>query len=289
MKRQSNTNIVKNKRAKVEESEESEELAHTESEEESSSEDDAFNNENGDPKKIKLPYSEYYSNSLPVLLNSTTSRKKTIDNYIAPEKLRGTTTRSKDFPSGIFVTSVGKLDPTDKRSNIYVCVPDETDEQSQSEEASEAEDDGSESDKEDSEKDDWDAELGSKDPLENLSKAEKKRLAVEQLKENSTDTHFVFQQKSKQHQIRSRMLMDATAIVVEEWEKRKKKYKDVLKMRFESSLLCEVPKFEMKFIKTGREKPILCQFDCKELILRCQCLDTFAALPEYVTHVMESH
>jgi hypothetical protein len=56
---------------------------------------------------------------LPVLLNSTSRRKKTIDNYIAPEHLRKSIYRCKEFPGGVYINRYGEICPEDRRSGIY--------------------------------------------------------------------------------------------------------------------------------------------------------------------------
>jgi hypothetical protein len=273
-----------------EESEDSKEPDESEDEGDQEEEGDSETDDiDGELDTIWLNYHEYHSDNLPILLNSTSTRKKTIDNYVAPENIRNTTYRSKDFPAGIWITSSGKLDINDPRSGIYKCLSQKT--KKSEEPGSESESDASEEEQEEetSSEDDWDAEVDDKEKL-NISESEKKAIAVEKLKKSASemDAHFVFQQKSKQNQIRTRTLMDATQILVEDWENLKKKSKD-LKMKFESSLHCEVPVFEMIFTKKTAPKPIKCNFDCKELILRCQCFDTFATLPEYVTHLKTSH
>ncbi len=293
------TTTLASKKSKLEESETEEEEMESENESENETQEEGEEEEGdsedegefeGELKTIWLTYEEFHSNHLPILLNSTSTRKKTLENYIAPENIRNTTYRSKDFPAGIWITPFGKLDPNDPRSGIYKCL---TNKSRHIIEDSDSESDASEVDQKDvdsSSEDDWDAEIDDKDKL-NISEQEKKSLVVENLKESASemDAHFVFQQKSKQNQIRARMLMDATQILVEEWEKLKKKWKKQLTMKFESSLHCEVPIFEMVFTKLQSSKPIKCNFDCKELILRCQCLDTFATLPEYVEHLKTAH
>jgi hypothetical protein len=303
MKRNNQSSSTSNcKKTKLEEeSEESEEEkeeveqldgkieTENESEEEGDEEGDSEEELEGELDTIWLTYNEYHNDNLPILLNSTSTRKKTLENYVAPDNIRSTTYRSKDFPAGIWITPFGKLDPNDPRSGIYKCLTKKS--KTEDEENTDSDPDASEEEQQEldsSSEDDWDAEIDDKEKL-NVSESEKKAIVVENLKKNEIDTHFVFQQKSKQNQIRARMLMDATQILVEDWEKLKKKFKNQLTMKFESSLHCEVPAFEMVFTKKESPKPIKCNFDCKELILRCQCFDTFATLPEYVEHVKTSH
>jgi hypothetical protein len=274
-----------------EDSEKSEEAVEDEGDQDEEEEGDSETDDiEGELDTIWLNYHEFHSDNLPILLNSTSTRKKTIDNYVAPENIRNTTYRSKDFPAGIWITSSGKLDVNDPRSGIYKCLAQKS-QKLVEEPISDSDSDASEQEEEEetSSEDDWDAEVDDKEKL-NISESEKKAIAVEKLKKSASemDAHFVFQQKSKQNQIRTRTLMDATQILVEDWENLKKKSKD-LKMNFESSLHCEVPVFQMIFTKKTAPKPIKCNFDCKELILRCQCFDTFATLPEYVTHLKTSH
>ena len=59
---------------------------------------------------------------LPVLLNSTARRKKTIDNYIAHQNLRHTVYRCKEYPSGVYINKYGEICPDDKRSGIYKVI-----------------------------------------------------------------------------------------------------------------------------------------------------------------------
>lgn len=57
------------------------------------------------------------------LYNSTSRRKKTIDNYVAPVELRDTVVRRKEYPNGVYIDKLGKVCPNDKRSGIYKLKP----------------------------------------------------------------------------------------------------------------------------------------------------------------------
>jgi hypothetical protein len=273
---------------------ESEESEDSEADSESEEETDGIKNPNAKPATIWLSEKEYWG-PLPLILNSSATRKKTIDNYIAPLSLRNSTQRGSDYRGGVWITNSGKLDPEDERSGIYKCETNQESEvvdQSSGDESDASEDaDQTESDSENSE-DDWDAEVATKkvdDAVTVLTEDEKKAITIKNLKESFVDEHFMFQQKSKQKQARARELLDATQVIVEAWDGMKKKYRKELSMKFDSALHCEVPKFEMLFTKRSRAHPIKCNFDCKEFILRCQCLDTFSCMSDYVDHVQASH
>ena len=56
---------------------------------------------------------------LPVLFNGSSRRPKTIDNYIAPDKLRNCVYRCQEFPHGVYINVYGEVCPDDRRSGIY--------------------------------------------------------------------------------------------------------------------------------------------------------------------------
>ncbi len=266
----------------------------SESESESETESDASEIDEFDisapPKTIWLSYKEFHGFLAP-LLNSTSTRKKTVQNYIAPENIRGTTQRTSDFREGVWITASGRIDLEDPRSGIYKCKPEkskDTTAENEESEDSDASDTGESTDTDD-EPDDWDAEVAnkSKEDLEKLAETEKKQMLVNDLKESFVDEHFVFHNKSKQHQARARELMDRTQALVEDWDKMKTRVGKQLCMKFHSAVHCEVPSFYMEFTK--RSNVIKCSFDCKEFILRCQCLDTFGSMAEIVEHLQMSH
>lgn len=57
--------------------------------------------------------------ALPVLLNSTARRRKTLETYIAPPHLRQTVLRCQEFPHGVYIDSFGIPRPDDPRSNTF--------------------------------------------------------------------------------------------------------------------------------------------------------------------------
>lgn len=71
------------------------------------------------PEPIYLDYDDFHG-YLPALLNSSATRKKTMDTLFL--SLRNRVYRCKEFPKGIFVNEFGELCPDDVKSGIYYCT-----------------------------------------------------------------------------------------------------------------------------------------------------------------------
>lgn len=277
----------------------------TEGEDDESEESESGSEEDDESEKTKwLDFEEYHkSSNLIRLLNGTSRRPKTIDNYVAPNDFRNMTVRSVDVingfdcKSGVWINGAGKICLEDARSGIYKTKPQKT-KKPKSEEPSLVKEpkkklakmekdfkDVSQSDESSSSESDWEAEL---DDIEGDGEDEKKNILLQDLQELSGADHYNLYKQSKDKQARARILMDATQIVVDGWDKIKRQFGKRLKMKFDSSLHCENPQFTMEFIRPSHV-PVRASFDCQDLILRCQCMDTFANTEQLVAHITESH
>jgi hypothetical protein len=79
------------------------------------SDSDSFSD---DEELIYLSDDEFQQN-LPSLFNSSSRRKKSIDNYVAPINLRNKVYRCQEYPRGVFIDEFGEVCPNDKRSGLF--------------------------------------------------------------------------------------------------------------------------------------------------------------------------
>lgn len=56
---------------------------------------------------------------LPILFNSSSRRKKDASNFIAPERIRDSTYRCKEYPGGVYIDQFGKVCEDDPRTGIF--------------------------------------------------------------------------------------------------------------------------------------------------------------------------
>ncbi len=60
-------------------------------------------------------------------------------------------------------------------------------------------------------------------------------------------------------------------------------------MTYDSALHCQIPVFKMHFTKINQGNAIEVLFDCKNLLVKCQCAETFNLMTKLVDHILLLH
>jgi hypothetical protein len=259
-----------------------------------------------------------FKSDLTTLLAGTSRRPKTISNFVAPEIMRDTVKRCKEFPGGVYINIYGEICPDDPRTGVYrmiaqgstegdhpfvsedVSGDDESD--IYSSESSSDEDGETESEEEDD--DDWKeyerpskkqkTSLGGLEISEvvPLTDEEKKSLFFTELQQASQDveSHYSSYSNSRKKNTYRLKLLHHTQTLIEEWNVfRKKKKTTPFEMTYDSGVWCEEPYFEFSFKKKNVKDYVKASIDCDKMIVRCQCSTTSNTMKTFLEHLKISH
>jgi hypothetical protein len=257
--------------------------------------------EYGEHENVLIGKSEVVSSDLPLLFNSSSRRKKTIDNYIAPISLRNNVYMCKEFPQGVFINKYGEVCPEDPRSNVYKIVDDKSDIKVElsdgsdcdyeNEEDCEEYDEDEEEEYDDDDDDDYDEEEGEifSDEDDDYKPRKRTKVASKSLKSLNDSKAIIdsFQSlvESKKTYITQLKLKDYTQALVKKW---KKIPKNVFKMKFESNLFVTNPTFHFEFNKKGQNS-VNVILNCATKHLTCDCDFECVNVNEMHQHLVTDH
>ena len=234
---------------------------------------------------------------LPILFNSTARRKKTIDNYTAPQHMRNTVYRCREFPNGVYINRYGEVCPDHELSSDRVTTlkrcrespphddSDDSDAYTNPKRTCQHESSDSESSSDESS----DAENSDES---DISADSEESCTVQELQsvDDECAEAYVHTMKTKQQHTKSMKMMHTTQDMVAEWGRIRKVQGRSLHMEYDSYILVEEPGFEMVFsnlLEDGR----VCQayLDCGNMMIRCQCSHLSTSITECVVHIKQHH
>jgi hypothetical protein len=258
-----------------------------------------------------------FKSDLTTLLAGTSRRPKTVSNFVAPEIMRDTVKRCKEFPGGVYINIYGEICPDDPRTGVYRMISQGSvevdppfveedvsgdDESDVYNSESSSEDSEKESDEEDD--DDWkeyerpvkkqktspgNLEISEEVPL---TDEEKKSLFFTELQQASQDveSHYSSYSNSRKKNTYRLKLLHHTQALIEEWNVfRKKKKTSPFEMSYDSGVWCEEPFFEFSFKKKNVKDYVKASIDCDKMIVRCQCSTTSNTMKTFLEHLKISH
>ena len=230
--------------------------------------------------------------SLPILLNSTSRRVKTLETYIAPRNLRGTVYHCVEFPDGVFINEYGEVCPdheltgscpakhtegTDLEDDEGDSVLDETEYESEEEEEEEdVEDEGDEEfvleEEEEEEEED--------EPSDQGEPASEDDLNVESVQE------FFSKCQESEHRARHRRkMLDLAQQLLDDWESIKESMKN-FKFSYSSDLIVNEPRFSFKIHAVDGTRTASGYMLTDEVTFNCSTCDDFRfnSLHVFVRH-----
>lgn len=265
----------------------------------------------------------YFSSSededLQVLLGGSSSRKRTIENYIAPEKMRDTVQRCVEYPRGIYIDRSGRMCPDDPRSGRYgkrSRDDDDVDEDDAFHEVSRrhkksdgdsddewyGETDTSDSDEyEEEEEDEGPAKKKRRGIVEeewkddrdsDLTDEQKKQRFMDELHSAMERTREVEDQmkRSRKQVINAQNLNDQLGVYVEEWETSVKRDARGISLKYDSKFVTDTPSCHLKFVAKRSEPPLFeARMNCSTKLLECPCNQTFDSMRGLYSHLVDSH
>jgi hypothetical protein len=221
---------------------------------------------------------------LPLLLGGSSSRRKTIETYVAPAHLRDTIYRCREYPRGVYINRYGEVCPNDARSGRYQKRPRDEDEEdvvdeedvfhevSRRSNALEDEDDewiaGSESSgseatsseashSEVEEHEDVDDEPAAKrsklepnDLGEPLTDEQKRTMFMQELHSALERTHAMeaHSQRSRKTVTTAQKLNDQLGLYVEEWDTFAKREAKGIQFAYDSKFVVDEPSCDLRFV-----------------------------------------
>lgn len=237
-------------------------------------------------KTVKLP-SDF--TQLPILFNSSSRRKKTIDNYVAPMNMRNKVVRCKEYPFGVYINRYGEVCPNDKRTsrknkmcgqveNTHISNDEQSEgstyEYDSDDESSSCLDESPEEMEKEIEreikrkkrKEEKNFGESSCPEVSHLSKRQKVEVYLSDLNKNSTDEIYdreVLNAKTRKKQAK---LINYSNKYLLEWDKTKKKHSGY-KMKFKSNLMVSEPSFRM--ILSKKSDTYIYNLDCSTFEMKC--------------------
>lgn len=254
---------------------------------------------------------------LPPLFGGSSSRKKTIETYVAPDRLRDRIYRCREYPRGVYIDRYGTVCPDDPRSGRYHkrARDDDVDEDDAFHEVSRrrkkpddetdeewyGESDTSDSEEYDHEdqpspakkkkraelEDDWKDERDT-----DLTDSQKKQRFMHELHSALDRTREVEDQmqRSRKQVLNSQKLNDQLGVYVEEWETFAKRDARGVSLTYECKFVTDDPSCLLKW-NTKRSDPPMYQahMNCATKLLECPCHKTFHSIKNLYLHLVDSH
>jgi hypothetical protein len=271
--------------------------------------DDEEEDESEDSDDGKLEISD--TEELTSVFNSSSRRKKTIHNYVAPMHMREQTLRFIEYPTGVWIDEDGRLCPDDRRSDIFRIVKHA--EPSDASEISESDfsDDSSSSEDASEPEVNWKDELDvkhlkrankkvhvmSNDEVidgdgKSLSDDAKRDLVIRDLSKagRQVDAFCEKAERAKKQRERSQKLIRLTQKLLDEWAVLKRKAPgNLFKMKCDAKLVITEPSCEFVFTHVLSKRVLNAKYDCAALHIACECGHTDAKVAELLAHFMDQH